>query len=190
MEILKLVNDSAYVHSKQVARISGLLATNMGYSASEVSDITQAAELHDIGKADIPLEILNKPGALSQDEYELVKTHALSGSRQIENVIATLSIAALVAKEHHEWVDGCSAYLGLTGDAIHPYSKLIAIADVFDALYSKRVYKASLDISDVCGYIKEQSGRMFDAGIVALLISLLPLVLRLYDDGGKRKEAV
>ena len=189
MEILKLVNDSAYVHCKQVARISELLAIKMGYTAPEVSDIAQAAELHDIGKSGIPPEILNKPGALSDDEYEIVKTHAIAGSRQIEEVINSLSIAALVAKEHHERIDGKSAYLGLSGDDIHPYSKLIAPADVVDALLSKRCYKAQWSIQDVCGYLKEQSGRMFDAEIVAALLSLLPDILRLYDCAGHGKGA-
>jgi len=191
MGIQELIRDSSFTHSSRVAAISGLMAAALGWLPPEVSAITQAAQLHDVGKADIPPEILNKPGALTPEEYELVKTHTASGCRRIEDAIATLRIAATVCREHHERIDGKGGYIGLAGHEIHPYSKVVAIADVFDALYSKRVYKEPWDASDVCCFFREQAGKQFDAALVALLFALLPEILAMYGDsatGGAAKS--
>ena len=181
MDIFTLAANSQYRHSRQVAKISELLAKRLGYSPAEVSVITQAATLHDVGKVDIPPEILSKSGVLSPGEYELVKAHAAAGCRHIEETIRALRVAAIVCKEHHERIGGKCGYLGLSDADIHSYSKLVAVVDVFDALYSKRAYKAPWNIQDICRYFNDQAGLLFDSSIVALLLlSLIPDILRLY----------
>ncbi len=91
-----------------------------------------------------------------------------------------MTIAAIAAREHHEKIDG-SGYMGLSGSEIHPYAKVIAAADVLDALYSKRVYrKAGWPVPDILNYFNDQSGKQFDKEIVAVLLGVIDKVLRLY----------
>lgn len=182
MDIQALITATQYEHSRQVARISGLLAEKAGYPPDEVSIITQAAALHDIGKAAVPKHILNKPGALTPEEYEIIKTHTQIGYDQITGAIRVLSAAAVVCKEHHERLDGSRGYIGLTGENIHPYARLIAVADVYDALVSRRVYKKPWDVRDICGYFREQAGKQFDGFIVGLLLGMIDDILLLYSE--------
>jgi len=167
-----LAENTCFEHSKQVSKLSALLAQLAGYSAEEVSVIEQAALYHDIGKVSIPPEILNKPAQLTPEEFAIVKTHTQSGHDQISEAIKVLTVAAIVAQEHHERVDG-SGYMCLPGKEIHPYAKLIAVADVYDALLSKRVYKRGWCDTEIRQYFKEQSGKQFDADAVSLLFALL-----------------
>jgi putative nucleotidyltransferase with HDIG domain len=179
MNLDGLVKDACFAHSRQVSKISALLAQRAGYAQDEVMVIEQAALYHDIGKTDIPSEILNKPGALTQMEYEIVKTHTALGYERIAEAAKTLTIAAMVCREHHERPDG-SGYSGMTATGIHPYSKLIAVADVFDALYSRRAYKESWGIPEIRRYFSEQSGTQFDAEIVQILLLAVENILALY----------
>jgi putative nucleotidyltransferase with HDIG domain len=176
----KLLNDTGFAHSKQVAEISALLAAAAGYSEDETALIKQAALYHDIGKMDIPSAILNKPGKLTPEEFEIVKTHTALGHKEILETIEVLAIAARVCREHHERIDG-TGYCQISGGDIHPYAKLIAAADVFDALFSQRSYKAAWDIRQICEYFREQSGKQFDCEIVKLLLSAIDAILPLYN---------
>jgi HD-GYP domain-containing protein (c-di-GMP phosphodiesterase class II) len=148
MNLRQLVENTEFEHSKNVARISELLALRAGYAESEAAVIAQAALCHDVGKTGIPAYILNKPSSLTREEFEIVKTHTDIGHEQIMTVAEVLSAAARTAREHHERPDG-NGYLRLSEREIHPYAKLVAIADVFDALYSKRAYKEAWGLSDI-----------------------------------------
>ena len=186
MNVLSLINSTHFTHSRQVAKISALLAGYSGYSTSEIELIEQAALLHDIGKCDIPADILNKPGALTQQEFEIVKTHTDFGHDKIIQVIDTLSIAAIVAKQHHEWIrDSERGYIGLIGDEIHPYAKIVAIADVYDALASKRSYKDAWGQNEVCQYMQSQAGIHFDEQLISLLLKHINEIILLYNDERK-----
>ena len=179
MGLLSLINNANFEHSRQVSEISKLMAEKSGYSQAETAIITEAALFHDVGKSAIPPCILNKPASLTSCEFELVKTHAVVGCKQITEVMQILTVAALIAGQHHEYENG-HGYYHMSGADIHPYAKLVAVADVFDALYSKRSYKEPWSLADIQEYFIEQSGKQFDIEMVALLFGMIEDVLKLY----------
>lgn len=179
MDMTRLVQSTQFEHSQQVARISTLLSRLAGYSPAETEVIGQAALFHDIGKTAIPASILNKPGALTQEEYAVIKTHTVIGQERLSQAVQTLSAAIVVAQQHHERLDG-SGYLRMEDKEIHPYAKLIAVADVFDALVSRRSYKEPWSIDRTGAYLQDLAGIQFECRIVALLLSNMDQVLDLY----------
>lgn len=179
MNLDTLIKSAHFDHSQKVAQISTLLAEKAGFSQSEVSVIGQAALYHDIGKSSIPQAVLNKPGPLTTEEFKIVKTHTENGYEQIMAVIRILLIAAEVAKTHHERPDG-TGYMSLSGSEIHPYASLISVADVFDALISRRPYKKAWEVNEICDYFRQNCGTQFDRSFVLILIDSLADVLRLY----------
>ena len=179
MDMDKLLQSTQYDHSRQVARISTLLARLAGYTPAETETIGQAALFHDIGKTAIPTAILNTPGALTQEEYAVVKTHTAIGQERLSQAVQTLAAAIIVAQQHHERLDG-SGYLRMEDKDIHPYAKLIAVADVFDALVSRRSYKEPWGIDRTGAYLQDLAGVQFECRIVALLLSNMDQVLALY----------
>ncbi|GHU80103.1 hypothetical protein FACS1894191_4530 [Clostridia bacterium] len=180
MDLDALIGSVNFAHSKKVSEISGILAKHAGYSVEETDLIRQAALFHDLGKADVPKEILNKPGALTEQEFNIIKTHTQLGSRRIEETLRVLSAACVIAREHHEKWSGQNGYIGLAGENIHPYARLVACADVFDALISRRSYKAGWDKNEVCGYLSSQSGIQFDVRMIGLLLEHTDEIMTLY----------
>lgn len=134
-------DEYTYRHSIGVALISRLIGKAKGLHAQELLELTSAAFLHDIGKAKIPDEIINKPGKLTPEEFTQVKNHTIFGYELIKRTSGISHRQALVALQHHEREDGSGYPYGLKGDDIDPHSKIIAVADVFHAMISKRVYK-------------------------------------------------
>ena len=189
MTILEqLVSNAYFNHSRHVAQISKIIAAKAGYSETEITIIEQAALLHDVGKSAIPPDILNKPDVLTPEEYELIKTHTENGYHQIMDTISTLASAASVAKEHHERLDG-SGYLKLSDDNINPYAKLISIADAFDALISRRVYKEPWDVKNAIQYLAENDNH-FDRIIVGYLMSVISEVILIYKSGSVQQSKI
>lgn len=182
MDITTLMNSTHFAHSQQVAKISGLLAQLAGYSAEETEVICQAALFHDIGKNAIPHAILNKPGRLTPEEFHIIRTHTTIGQEQLTQEAKALSAAIIVAQQHHERLDG-SGYMGLEEKNIHPYAKLVAVADVFDALISRRSYKDAWSIERVSAYLRGLVGIQFDDQITALLLNNMAQVMALYNEG-------
>lgn len=178
MDFQTLITGTRFEHSRQVARISGILARGMGYSAEETAVITQAAAYHDVGKVFIPKAIMDKPGPLTPEEYEVVKTHTELGYREIMNTIAILRVAAAMCRDHHEWVDGIGGYVGRRG--LHPYVRLVSAADVADALLAERVYKPRWAWEKVLAYMQAGAGTQFDAAVVAQLAASRADILALY----------
>jgi putative nucleotidyltransferase with HDIG domain len=174
----QLVLNTNFSHSRNVARISRIIALKHGYSQAEADAIEQAALYHDVGKSTIPPEILRKPGPLTPDEYAVMKSHAEAGYSLIMEAVELLIVAAAVAKEHHERLDG-SGYLRMPGRELSPYARIISIADVFDALISRRSYKEPWDIDDVIKYLTDHAEH-FDEDIVRCLVSEINSVLLLY----------
>lgn len=169
-----------YEHSRKVSQISGMLAKHAGFSPSEADIIEQAAAFHDVGKSCVPQSILRKNGALTPEEYELVKTHTSLGVRQINNALRMLKTADVIAAFHHERPDGKGYPYGLCGSEIPPSARIVAIADVYDALSSKRCYKNAWRLEDVCGYMRQNAGTQFDREYVELLLDLIDTVAALY----------
>ncbi|OMF31766.1 HD family phosphohydrolase [Paenibacillus sp. FSL H8-0548] len=143
--LLNTKDDYTYQHSVQVGMLSYYLATWVGYSNDESIQIGKAGFLHDIGKCQIDEQIINKPGKLTEAEYEEVKKHTLYGYEIISNSLNEpyLAIGAL---QHHERNDGTGYPKGITGDQIHPIAKIIAVVDIYSAMISKRVYQEERDL--------------------------------------------
>ena len=133
-------------HVKRVAEYSKILALEYGMSEHDAEMLKQASPMHDIGKIAIPDSILNKPGKLTSEEFETMKEHAHLGYEMLKvSHRHLLKIASIVAYEHHEKWDGTGYPRGIEGENIHIYGRITALADVFDALGSTRVYKPAWD---------------------------------------------
>jgi HD-GYP domain-containing protein (c-di-GMP phosphodiesterase class II) len=157
-------------HLRRMSRFSGILAQGVGLSAAEAEEIRFAAPLHDIGKVAIPDSILRKPGKLTPEEYEEMKKHTIYGSKMLLNAESRLlRLAAKIAVGHHECWDGTGYPYGLKGEAIPLEARIVTVADVFDALSSRRVYKGEWTVEDALKYIEEKAGKSFDPKVVAAL---------------------
>lgn len=137
-----------------------------------IDDMLIAAPLHDIGKVSIPDAVLNKPGRLDENEFRMMKAHSMNGAVIIDRVenavgdIAYLVIAKEMAEYHHEWWNGKGYPNGISGEDIPICARILAVADVFDALVSKRVYKEPMPVDKAYAIIREESGTHFDPVVV------------------------
>jgi putative two-component system response regulator len=165
----------------QVARISGLLALECGKSPTEVKNIRIAALLHDIGKQQIPEQILNKPGKLTSGEFEIIKTHTKLGARMLASLQGYLGkMVQNVCLYHHEKWNGLG-YWGKRLGELPDYIQMVALADVYVALTSARPYKKAYPPEDALMYIRRQSGKQFGPEEARRFISL---ILKLLQDSG------
>ncbi len=168
-------------HVKRVAEYSKLLALKLGLSEREAEMIRVASPMHDIGKVGIPDAILNKPGKLTYEEFEIMKMHSELGYDLLKSSKREiLKIAAIVAHEHHEKYNGKGYPQGLSAEEIHIYGRITSVADVFDALGSERVYKKAWDLDCILKLLKEERGVSFDPQIIDLFLENLEefLVIR------------
>ena len=149
-------------HVKRVAEYSKLLALKLGLSESEAELLKLASPMHDIGKIGIPDNILNKPGKLTQDEFEIMKTHAQIGYEMLKHSNRPiLKTAAIVSLEHHEKYNGKGYPNGKKAEDIHIYGRITAVADVFDALGSNRVYKKAWDDEKIFELFRSERAEHF-----------------------------
>ncbi|MBP1961663.1 DUF3369 domain-containing protein [Paenibacillus aceris] len=161
-------------HVKRVAEYSRLLALKYGMSEQEAEVVRLASPMHDVGKVGIPDAILNKPGALTKEEFEIMKTHSNLGYEMLKHSNKqVLNAAAIIAQQHHERFDGTGYPQGLSGEEIHVYGRITAVADVFDALCSDRVYKKAWELDRVLDLLKTERGRHFDPVVVDLFLEHL-----------------
>lgn len=150
-------------HVQRVSKCCALLAELHGLSPRECDLLEWASPLHDIGKIAIPDSILHKPGKLSPEEFDIIKTHTGSGYDILkQSSKPLLQAAAIIAHEHHEYWDGNGYPRGLRGEDIHMYGRIVAIIDVFDALLHKRVYKAAWPMDEVKSYMISRRETQFD----------------------------
>jgi putative nucleotidyltransferase with HDIG domain len=141
MNQIRSSDEYLYTHSMNVAMLSMLIGKWLKYEDKKLQALVQAALLHDIGKIKVPLEILNKPGKLTDAEYEEMKKHSEYGYRMLEekgNISMDICLAVLM---HHEREDGSGYPIGAKSNRIHDFAKIIAVADIYDAMTSERVYK-------------------------------------------------
>lgn len=161
--------ETAY-HVRRVAEYAKILAEASGLSAVEIEQLWLVAPMHDIGKIGIPDAILNKPGKLDEGEFEVMKCHSEIGWSFFKNSSRPLlQAAATVAYTHHERFDGKGYPRGLRGEEIPIFGRITAIADVFDALRCKRVYKEAWSSEAIFNHFREQRGKQFDPVLIDLL---------------------
>lgn len=154
-------------HTKRVGFYSKIIAKALGLDEHFCSLIELTAPMHDIGKIGIPDHIILKPAALNEDEFEIMKKHATIGYEILyESNDEILSMAAKIAQDHHEKFIGGGYPYGKIGEEISIEGRITAVADVFDALTSKRPYKEAWDIETTLSYIKEQRGKQFDPKVI------------------------
>jgi len=160
-------------HLRRIGLYAGMLAEACGWERDRVEDLQVAAMMHDAGKIGIPDSILLKPGRLSEPERAVMQGHALIGARILEgSEAAVLHMAREVALYHHEWWDGSGYPFGLQGEAIPESARIVAIADVYDALLHDRVYRPALDEREALQAMARNSGRQFDPKVFARFMEL------------------
>jgi len=170
-------------HIKRMSHYSKLLAHLYGLDADECELILYAAPLHDIGKVGIPDKILLKPGKFVDDEFEIMKMHAELGAKMLEGAdeFPVLKAGHIIALQHHERWDGKGYPYNIKGEDIHLYARIIAIADVFDALSSKRCYKEPMPLEKVLSIMKTDAGTHFDPNLVKLFLDNLDKFLEIQE---------
>ncbi|WMJ78105.1 MULTISPECIES: HD-GYP domain-containing protein [unclassified Sedimentibacter] len=160
-----------YHHCLNVAVLSISTGISIGLSESELHDLGLAGLLHDIGKMSIPVEILNKPGKLTDEEFELIKTHPVSALKFLENMVSYKVLRAI--ESHHEKLDGTGYPYGKKADNISYYAKILAVCDVYDALTSDRSYRKSAFPNEVIEYIMGCADTHFDYEILNHFIRII-----------------
>ncbi len=159
-------------HIRRVAAVSGMLGRKVGLGEQQIQMLELTAPMHDIGKIGTPDSILKKPGKLTPEEYRVMQEHAAYGAaifgRSERDVMQT---SALIAEQHHEKWDGSGYPKGLKGDGIHIYGRIVALADVVDALVHKRCYKKAWEMPQVLQTLQEERGKHFDPQLVDIFLA-------------------
>ena len=159
-------------HSMRVAKYSAMLAERMGLSASEISEITNMALLHDIGKIGVPDQIINKPSKLTPDEYNIIKSHPVIGY-EILSEMPEMKDIGIGAKWHHERYDGKGYPNGLKGEEIPLAARIIGVADAYDAMTSNRSYRQYLPQDAVKQELEKGRGSQFDPEVAGIMLDII-----------------
>ncbi|WP_324172208.1 HD domain-containing phosphohydrolase [Sulfurimonas sp.] len=169
-ELIESISDETGKHIKRVAEYSRLLAYyHPSLSEDDVDIIYYASPMHDIGKIAIPSKILQKEGPLTEEEFTIMKQHPSIAHEYFKKSKRKIMRAAdIIAYEHHEQFNGKGYPRGIKGEDIHIYGRIVALADVFDALTHKRIYKEAWSVNDAVKYISEHSGTQFDPFLVEI----------------------
>lgn len=172
---LRTNSDYTYKHSINVAILSVLTGIGIGLKKSMLNELAASGLLHDIGKINIPIETLEKAGPLTEEEYELMKKHSSFGYEKIKDNITISSKTKMGVYMHHENVDGTGYPLGLRGDQIYMFAKIIHIADVYDAITSERAYKKAQSPNEAIEFLMKNAGSMFQPEYVKAFITYIPV---------------
>jgi putative two-component system response regulator len=172
------------IRMSHYARVLGLAA---GLSDTAAEDLLHAAPMHDVGKIGIPDRILQKPAALDKEEWKIMQSHSTIGADIIgEHTHGMLALARNIALTHHEKWDGSGYPRGLAGEEIPLEGRIVAIADVFDALTSSRPYKEAWPVEEAVQYLRQQRGQHFDAHLVDLFLEHLPEIVEIKERWAER----
>jgi len=176
-EIVENRCDSTANHLRRVSRITKLLADKLGFDPELAESISRASIMHDVGKIGISDAVLLKPGKLSADEFECIKTHTVIGYNIFKgSQLPLLNLAAKIALYHHERYDGTGYPEGKRGSEIPKECEIVAVADVLDALLSKRPYKEKWSLEEATNYIMEERGKQFAPDVVDVLFENIEAV--------------
>ncbi|WP_317205736.1 two-component system response regulator [Janthinobacterium sp.] len=175
------------LHVIRMSHYARLLGVAAGMDEDEADELLHAAPMHDVGKIGIPDRILQKPGKLDAEEWAVMQTHATIGGEIIgEHQHGLLALAREIALSHHEKWDGSGYPKGLAGEAIPLAARIVAVADVFDALTSVRPYKTAWTVEAAAEFLREQRGRHFDAALVDLFLAELPAIRAIQERWAER----
>ncbi|MBS7527055.1 response regulator [Fusibacter paucivorans] len=172
MNLMKAKDEELYEHSQRIGKLCLLFANEIGYPINDVDNLYHAALLHDIGKLAIKDQILDKQSGLNALEFNEIKRHPSVGADLVKKLGVNHVIQDYI-RQHHERIDGKGYPLGLSGDEIAQAAKIIAVADAYDALSSKRAYKAALDFKEVQRILIEMSVGTFDRVLVDAFLEML-----------------
>lgn len=193
--IFRLLSTAAYrddetgEHIRRIGLYSSLMARNLRWEGQSVDEIRLAAAMHDIGKVGLPDNILKKPGNLTREEFEIMKTHTEIGSKILGGSdVPMIRMAAGIARSHHEKWDGSGYSKALPGDAIPESGRIVAVADVYDALVNDRVYRPAMSETEAIAIMNDGKGRHFDPRILEAFFDLLPEIRRIREQ--VKEEAV
>ncbi len=168
-------------HTRRVTLYSRFLAQQLGLPEHDIDLITTASPLHDIGKLGISDEILFKPGQLNAEEREVMEHHTRIGYTMLSHSQRSiLRAGAIIALQHHEKWDGSGYPQKLKGEEIHIYGRIVAVADVFDALYSERIYKNAWEIEKIIALFRRERGRHFDPTITDIFLNHSDVFVAIY----------
>jgi putative two-component system response regulator len=183
---LRLISASGYrdeetgQHIKRIGLIGAVLAEKIGWEQERIDYMRIAGAMHDVGKIGIPDEILHKPGKLTAQEFEIIKTHTLIGGRILENSsIPLLEMAREIAIHHHEKWDGSGYPYGLSENVIPESAQIVALADVYDALCNDRVYRKAMPEQEVLAIMAAGKGAHFNPQLYEYFVELLPEIHRI-----------
>jgi putative two-component system response regulator len=161
-------------HIERVGATAAAIAERLGFAAEQAGLLLEAAALHDVGKLAIPDTILLKPNRLTEQEFELVKTHAALGASLLsESSSPVLQMASVIAASHHERWDGTGYPAGLAGEAIPLVGRVVAVADVFDALTHDRPYKSLWPLEQAISEVRHAAESQFDPRVVGAFLEML-----------------
>jgi putative two-component system response regulator len=183
IEIIRRLGMAAeFMHIYRVSEFCKTIALNYGFPENEAELLLNVSPMHDIGKLGVPDSILQKPGKLTEDEFEVVKKHTIIGATIIgDHESDLLRTAKMVALEHHERWDGKGYPRGLVGIETNIFARITALADVFDALTSKRPYKEAWKTEDALDYIRQESGKHFDPKVVEAFFNGVDRIYEIQD---------
>jgi putative two-component system response regulator len=166
-------DDDTGNHTRRVAEVSAMLAQSIGLESTTIELIRRAAPLHDIGKVGIPDSILLKAGPLTGEEFEIMKTHTVIGSRMLSKGRSELvRFSQRIARSHHEWWDGSGYPDRVSGQSIPLEARIVAVADFLDALTHERPYRAAWGIDETLAEIRRRSGSHFDPTFIRALLEI------------------
>ncbi|AOT68597.1 HD-GYP domain-containing protein [Geosporobacter ferrireducens] len=168
---LRSADEYTFSHSVNVAVISIVIGKTLGYNQLKLRDLGIGALLHDIGKTEIPLSILNKPGKLESDEIEIMRKHTVYGYEILKQYPNISILSRGISLMHHERIDGTGYPYGKKGDEIHEFAKIVAIADTYDAMTSNRIYKKKVAPEKAIEYLISTGNYNYDYNIVKLFLN-------------------
>ncbi|MDD4503580.1 MAG: HD-GYP domain-containing protein [Clostridiaceae bacterium] len=189
LQDLKSNDQYTFSHSVNVCVLSLITGISMKFDEEKLKELGIGAMLHDVGKIKIPSKILNKPGSLTTEEFNIVKKHTSYGYELLKKSKVLSTYASYIALTHHERYDGEGYPLGLRGEEIHEFARIVSVADVYDAITSDRVYKKRVNINEAVEYLIGMGDHQFDYNIVRNFIEHItiypPGTCVLLNDGEK-----
>ena len=171
-KVIDMKDEYTRGHSSRVAKYTSMLTRELGYDEETIERYYNIALLHDIGKVGVPKEVLNKPGKLNDEEYNIIKSHSSMGYHVLKD-ISVMPELAIGAQSHHERPDGKGYPNGLKGDEIPRVAQIIAVADTFDAMYSDRPYRKRMNFEKAVSIIQEISGTQLTSDVVDAFLRLV-----------------